>query len=113
MTYPLLTTSRPDYSPQAIYLYVVPLRNDIFNGSLKKPISVAAHWAVCIQGICYELRARDENKEPNEAKYLYKWTYEKEWRDTRHVKDDEGQVHLGYLTRPYEPKQVHDVGESR
>lgn len=112
MTYPRLTTSRPDYSPQAIYLYVVPLRNDIFNGSLKKPISVAAHWAVCIQGICYELRARDEKKEPNEAKYLYKWTHEKEWRDTRHVKDDERPEHLGYMTRPYKPNQVHDVGES-
>jgi hypothetical protein len=107
------SASRTDYSPQAIYLYVVPLRGDFLNGSLAKPFSVTAHMALCIQGICHEVRARDKKTEPNEANFFYKWTYEQDWRKTRNVEDNEGPNHLGYMTHPYDTQKVYDVGESR
>lgn len=94
--------------PQAIYLYTTPLKNDFVNGSRKKPINIFAHWAVCIQGICYELRAGDKKK--GEQKFLYKPMPEQEWRDTRKYENREPQ-YVGYMTRPYTPWEIDLVGE--
>ncbi|KAF2469612.1 uncharacterized protein BDR25DRAFT_304344 [Lindgomyces ingoldianus] len=91
-------------SSQAIYLYTTPLRGDFVNGSRKKPIDIFAHWAVCIQGICYELRGGDKKK--GEPKFLYKSISEQEWRETRQYKDREEPKHVGYMIRPYTPEVI-------
>ncbi len=110
MAYQPWSTVSKDPS-QAIYLYTAPLRNDIINGSRKKLIDIFAHWAVCIQGVCYELRGGI--KKNGEPKFLYKPTPEQEWRNTRKYEGREDAKHVGYMTAPYPPWVIHEVGKSR
>lgn len=103
-----LNTFSKDFS-QAIYLYTTAMKGDFLNGSLKKPIDIFAHWAVCIQGVCYELRGGDKKK--GEPKFLYKPIPEQEWRKTRGYVNREEPTLVGYMNRPYGPNVIHEVGE--
>lgn len=100
MVYQPLSTSSKD-SSQAIYLYTPPLRHDPVNGNLKKNIDIFAHWAVCIQGVCYELTGEREG---------YRSRPEQDWRRMRHLQDQEP-THVGYMTMPYTPEEIDKVGE--
>ena len=74
-------------SSKAIYLYTTPLKNQrhIFH----KPRDILAHWAICIQGRCYELkRATPQTK--GDPKYGVRSTPELEW--TRKKEDVEHRV---------------------
>ncbi|KAI9886618.1 MAG: hypothetical protein M1823_001597 [Watsoniomyces obsoletus] len=102
--YPSTTVSRDP--SQAIYLYIVPLRNDFLNGSLKKPIKLFSHWAICIQGMCYELRAGVTKK--GEPTFLYTSTPEQEWRQTRGYAGQEIKL-VGYMAKPYPSWVIHQV----
>lgn len=100
MAYQPLSTSSKNPS-QAIYLYTPPLRHDPVNGNLKNNINMFAHWAVCIQGVCYELTGKHEG---------YQWKLEQDWRKTRQLQDQQPE-HVGYMTMPYTPAIIHKVGE--
>ena len=102
-------TTFSDDDPQAIYLYTAPLRHDFLNSKFKKPIGMFAHWAICIQGVCYEVTQGDKKK--GEPKYLYKWTPEQEWRESRPYKDRVTREHVGMMTKPYTPEKIDEIGE--
>jgi hypothetical protein len=99
---------QPVNTPHAIYLYTTALKNDPVNGSRKKPIDIFAHWAVCIQGICYELRAG--NKKAGEPKFLYAPVPEQRWREVRNYQNREPQF-AGYTVQAYTQGEVHEVGK--
>jgi len=97
-------------SPKAIYLYTTPLRNQrrIFN----KPRDILAHWAVCIQGRCYEL-TRNTPQTKGEAKYGIRSTPEPVW--TRTKEDVENRVckktFAGNMYIAYPRGTIERVGE--
>ncbi len=93
---------------QAIYLYTAPLHNDYcVNGRLKKTIDIIAHWAVCIQGVCYEVRRADKSK--GERDHLYQSIPEQEWIKKRNPRQE--RKHVGYMAMPFEPWLIDYVGE--
>lgn len=103
MAYQSLSTFSRD-SSQAIYLYTAPLRYDFLRR--KKPGNIFAHWAVCIQSVCYELRAGD--KKNGEPKFLYKSIREQEWRKSRQYEGEP--KHVGNMIMPYTPEVINEVG---
>jgi hypothetical protein len=95
----------PSWS-QAIYLYTVPLKN------LKVPIDVFGHWAVCIQGNCYEIIKGEKGyKKRGEQKFHYNLVPELEWINKKGHGKAKGPVHVGYMTVPYTKETIHQVGE--
>ncbi|RYP13460.1 hypothetical protein DL765_006873 [Monosporascus sp. GIB2] len=63
---------------KAIYLYTTPLDNQ--KHMLKTHIEVFAHWAIYIEGRCYELtRNRDKNKKKIDPKYKTNLSDEQDW----------------------------------
>ena len=111
MAYQRFNVSNED-SSNAIYLYTTPLRNQSRLLKLKKPRAMVAHWAVCIQGRCYEL-TRNTTRTKNEAKYNIKFTDEQEW--TR-AKEEENRVceraRAGTMFMPYPRETIERLGES-
>jgi hypothetical protein len=110
MAYQPVDTSS-DGHPKAIYLYTTPLNNQ--RRFLKKPIDIFAHWAICIDGHCYELtRNGDRNKNKKEPKYIMKALDEQEWISKK--KDEQRGLEkqlAGYTL--FSTKRVHYVGEYR
>lgn len=102
-------TTFSDDDPQTIYLYTAPLRGDFVNNKFKKPIGIFAHWAVCIQGICYEVAQGDKKK--GEPKYLYKSTPEREWIKSRPYADRLTRKLVGNMTKPYTRETIDKKGE--
>ncbi len=68
-----------------------------------------SHWAVCIQGVCYELGVGDKKK--GEPPFLYRPIPEQEWRYSRQVMNGEQPEYVGEMTMPYTPEDIHKVGE--
>ncbi len=101
-----MSTSYADWS-KAIYLYTIPLRGDRVNAVLK--IGFFSHWALCIQGLCYELRKG--NKKKGEPKFLYVRSSEQDWREARDYDNPEGPKRVGSMTETYHPDVVDEVGE--
>jgi hypothetical protein len=96
---------------KAICLYTTPLQyqRDFFK--LKKPIDVFAHWAICVQGRCYELTRNDDPyKTKKDPKYLIKDTDEQDWLRKKHDKGrDCKPKHAGYTQ--FSSEKIHEVGE--
>jgi hypothetical protein len=95
-------------SPQAIYLYTTPLNHDFINGSFKKPINLFAHWAICIDNTCYELRAGDKKKGEKE-KFLYKSVPVEVWIRNRNYTGQPKPV--GHLSGQYSSRVIDLVGK--
>lgn len=108
MAYQSLNGSSKE-SPTAIYLYTTPLRK---SGplKLKKPADIFAHWAICIQGRCYEL-VRNTTRTKDEPEYNVRFSSEQEWEQR---KEDEHRVlrkrYAGKLSMPYPRETIEEVG---
>jgi hypothetical protein len=94
----------------AITLYTAPLNNQ--KKIFKEPVDIFAHWAICIRGICYELRRGI--KENNEPKYVYKPIAEQDWIK---MKIDQKRyprpAYPGHMCRPYSSETINEVGKCR
>jgi hypothetical protein len=108
MTYQRLPTSSKDPS-LGIYLYTAPLKA---LRKLKTNPDVFAHWAICIQGVCYEVRKARPN-EPKKPKHLYAPTPLQAWLARKH---EEGRTPeffpepMGYMYKAYSQDVIHRVG---
>lgn len=64
-----------------LYLYIAPIQkqNDF---KLHKPFRPVAHWAICVEGRCYELERNHESKGIGREYHILFLT-EKAWQDVR------------------------------
>ncbi|RGP61342.1 hypothetical protein FLONG3_10576 [Fusarium longipes] len=62
-----------------IYLYTTPTADQ--NKFWKRTVDVIGHWAICINGYCYELTRIT----PREKKYWIRCLPEKEWKRVKRV----------------------------
>ncbi|KAI4862304.1 hypothetical protein F4820DRAFT_430997 [Hypoxylon rubiginosum] len=91
-----------------IYLYTAPLeyQKHVFN--FTKPRDAIGHWAVCVQGQCYELaKNRDNDKKKKDPKYKVNWLPEDVWKAGRQPckKSDP----IGYTERPWPPQTIQYI----
>ncbi|KAH8885992.1 hypothetical protein GQ53DRAFT_809864 [Thozetella sp. PMI_491] len=70
--------------PKAIYLYTTPLKYQRNIFKLRKPVDIFAHWAIAVQGTCYELTRNDPKQKP---KYLMRVREEQEWLRLKYAED--------------------------
>lgn len=88
-----------------MYLFVLPI-SAMKRFGIKKPIEVVAHWALCINGICYELR-RTGKKD-----YDFVSTTEPKFVERR---DEQKKPilckELGYTAGPYTHGLIEEVGK--
>lgn len=96
-----------------IYLFTTPLKNQ--RKLFKKPIDVIGHWAVCINGMCYELtRASDPEKKKNKLKGNY-WIRTLSLSDWKAIKEFEKRgvsepKLVGYTARPWPHNIIKKIG---
>ncbi|KAI1760088.1 hypothetical protein GGR53DRAFT_511050 [Hypoxylon sp. FL1150] len=106
------------YAPHAyyheghpIYLYTAPLeyQKNIFHFS--KSRAAIGHWAVCIQGRCYELvKNRDENKKKDDPKYKINYLSEQDWNKGRSLGEKWNKSDpIGYTARPWPPHVIENI----
>ncbi len=107
IAYQPVNTSSEGFT-KAIYLYTTPLNNQ--KRLLRKPIDIFAHWAICIDGRCYELTRNDaRNKKKKEPKYIMRSLEEQEWiflKQSEH-RGREKQL-AGYTS--FSTEQIYHVG---
>jgi hypothetical protein len=96
-----------------IYLYTTPTANQ--NKIWKRTVDIIGHWAICINGYCYELtRVTPSEKESGiEVKYWIRYLPEQEWK---RVKQQEGRRiterdPLGYTARPWTHADIKHIGK--
>jgi hypothetical protein len=112
MAYQPLNGSSED-ACKAIYLYTTPLKKHSHVWKLKKPRDIFAHWAICIQGRCYELtiNADRTKKTKNEPKYKVKSTDEQQWKQ---MKEKDGReckrTHAANMSKLYPKATIEIVG---
>lgn len=98
------------YDSKDIFLYTTPLRDQKTFLRMKKPLDVIGHWAVCIDGVCYELTRGDKAR--NEPKYQPKFTDEDEWI---RMKNKEGRDVVkelaGKMASPYSRETLEATGK--
>ncbi|KAF6836915.1 hypothetical protein CMUS01_05229 [Colletotrichum musicola] len=90
-----------------MYIFMLPT-TALKQFGIKKPIDVVAHWALCINGICYELQRTD-----NKGKYDFGWKTEPDFVKYRHEKQNKGIVYgeLGYMARLYPHGWIKEVDQ--
>lgn len=98
------------YGGHPIYLYTAPLeyQKNVFNFS--KPRDTIGHWAICIEGRCYELaKNRDKDKKKKDPKYKVNYLSEDAWTKGRQPckKSDP----IGYTARPWPPQTIEYICE--
>ncbi|KAI2620765.1 hypothetical protein GGS26DRAFT_307644 [Hypomontagnella submonticulosa] len=96
------------YGGHPIYLYTAPLeyQKNVFNFS--KPRDTIGHWAICIEGRCYELaKNRDKDKKKKDPKYKVNYLSEDAWTKGRQPckKSDP----IGYTARPWPPQTIEYI----
>ncbi|KAI1370822.1 hypothetical protein F4677DRAFT_451003 [Hypoxylon crocopeplum] len=97
-----------------IYLYTTTLGYQSTYLKFKKPIDAIGHWAVCIQGQCYEVtRNKDPAKKKKDPKYLMRSLPEHEWS---RIKDDEKRPYkrigpMGYTARSWPIQTIKDIAD--
>ncbi|KAI2617142.1 hypothetical protein GGR54DRAFT_215253 [Hypoxylon sp. NC1633] len=118
-TYP--PTNQPTYQPfntyyqpppsnegHPIYLYTTPLRYQSKYFHFKKPADAIGHWAVCIQGQCYEVtRNTDENKGKKDPKYIMRPIPVEEWTKERTPFKRDGPI--GFTARPWPSATIERI----
>ncbi|KAM0351842.1 hypothetical protein ACHAPU_002355 [Fusarium lateritium] len=95
-----------------IFLFTTPLQNQ--KKLFKKPLDVIGHWAVCINGVCYELtRASKDEKKKNKLKgnHWIRTLSLDQWKDikkseTRAVSEPKL---VGYTTQPFSHDTIHYI----
>ncbi|KAH7311206.1 hypothetical protein B0I35DRAFT_514056 [Stachybotrys elegans] len=96
--------------PQAIFLYTAPLRNQ--RKLFKKPVDVIGHWAVCIDGWCYELTRNGEGANKTEPKYSMKPSTEQAWLEKKRRQERlNDKVLVGYTTRYFSPTDIETIAQ--
>lgn len=100
-----------------IYLYTTPLSSQSkILPHFKTPVDVISHWAICIQGQCYELKKNnDKNKSKTDPKYVIRSLPEQEWKDMKRVKENNRPYHkvpepIGYTSRPFSIETIKYIG---
>lgn len=93
-----------------IYLFTTPTADQ--NKFWKRTVDVIGHWAICINGYCYEL-ARVKSSEKNQRAYSTRYLPEEEWK---RVKREEGRRiterdPLGYTARPWTHEDIKYMSE--
>ncbi|KAM0446232.1 hypothetical protein ACHAQK_001149 [Fusarium lateritium] len=97
-----------------IYLFTTPLKNQ--RKLFKKPVDVIGHWAVCINGMCYELtRASDPEKKKNKLKGNY-WIRTLSLGDWKAIKEFEKRgvsepKLVGYTARPWPHNIIKKIAD--
>lgn len=109
---PVYTGCDHDYG-YPIYLITTPLRNQ--RKFLSKPIDPFGHWAICIQGYCYELTKNPAKPRPKkDPKYIVRqlprdtWARLKE-EDKRAIRQADNPV--GQTARSWPPETIKEIGK--
>ncbi len=109
MAYQRLNGSGED-ALKAIYLYTTPLKKHSHVWKLKKPRDIFAHWAICIQGRCYEL-TRNTGRTRNEPEYKVKSSDEEQWKQTKEKDGREcKRKYAANMSKLYPGKTIERVG---
>ncbi|KAF6828580.1 hypothetical protein CPLU01_08449 [Colletotrichum plurivorum] len=89
-----------------MYIFMLPT-TALKQFGIKKPIDVVSHWALCINGICYELQR------VNSKEYNFGWKTEPDFVKYRHEKQNKGIVYgeLGYMARLYPHDWIKEVDQ--
>lgn len=98
---------------QPIYLYTTPLRSHKKLG-VKKGRDIFGHWAICIEGYCFELAGRtEEEKREGHDRFKINCLPEQQWKDGRELGDEVTAKQVGYTVKYFAPNTIKDIGMSR
>jgi hypothetical protein len=101
-----LTYGKPD--PWSIYLFTMPTTT-LHKMGIKKGMDIVAHWALCINGMVFELGQTGQKK----PRYAYKRTPEPEFAYKRRRQGKDIMYgRIGSLALTYTVDQIHAIGKS-
>ncbi|KAH8837529.1 hypothetical protein MCOR27_009892 [Pyricularia oryzae] len=96
---------------QPIYLYTTPLRSHKKLG-VKKGRDIFGHWAICIEGYCFELAGRtEEEKREGHDRFKINCLPEQQWKDGRELGDEVTAKQVGYTVKYFAPSTIKDIGD--
>ncbi|KAK7433060.1 hypothetical protein QQZ08_000533 [Neonectria magnoliae] len=96
-----------------IYLLTTPLKYQSKYLRFTKPHDMIGHWAICIEGHCYELtRNSEEHMTKKDPKYIMRSLPQKQWeaikdKEERFVQWSKGPV--GHTARPWSPQTIEQM----
>jgi hypothetical protein len=106
-------TGQQQNSGHPIYLYTTPLNNQ--KRLIKKPVDIIGHWAVCINGYCYELTRATNNEKQQlniKGKHWIRCLPEDEWKRVKR-EEKRGITErdpVGYTTKLWSPETIKYIG---
>lgn len=97
-----------------IYLYTTPTVNQ--NHFYKRTVDIIGHWAICINGYCYELTRVTPSERQNlgiQGQYQIRSLTEQDWKkkkrdEERRIKEREP---VGYTSRPWSHETINRIGK--
>lgn len=97
------------YGQPATYkIYLLTMPTSMFRDfGIKKPLDMVAHWALLIDGRCYQLGHTGNKKEP----YDYQWKSEPDFVEYRNdQKKPIEYMEVGYMATNYSHEWIDKVG---
>ncbi|CAJ0542295.1 Ff.00g000060.m01.CDS01 [Fusarium sp. VM40] len=97
-----------------IYLYTTPTLNQ--NHFYKRTVDIIGHWAICINGYCYELTRVTPSERQNlgiQGQYQIRSLTEQDWKkkkrgEERRIKEREP---VGYTSRPWSHETIKRIAD--